>query len=581
MKHRKYLAWLILAVLLTSAACLTACGECRHSYTSWSVLREATCTSDGTQSRSCEKCGYTETQAIGSLGHSQAPLPTQAATCSAPGLTGGVGCSSCGLVLTEPTEIPALAHTEVVTPGVEATCTESGLSESSSCSVCGEVTRAAAELPPLDHNYVTLPGVAATCTQSGLEEYQYCSRCTLEPPTQKVIPALGHSYKSTVLTAATCSQNGTQQNTCSLCNDSFTSAIAAKEHTASEVYSLVQQSLAEISVYDKNGGFLGLGTGFVYSSDGKIVTNYHVIDGAWSAEISIGNKNYSVTQVLAYDKNRDLAILKINTEKLQAAKLCMQEHPVGKTVFAAGSSRGLTGTFSQGIITYANRMLEGVSYVQHDAAISGGNSGGPLLNSYGEVIGINSWTLEDSQNLNFAVSVRELSNLKETAPKTLSQVAQDEWDAYTVLKNALLQYGTWNEEDQDYGLYLGETAMDGDTLMRYVFYAPALDCIDFYLFWDDVNYTKYTACLSIDGADGAWSWFYYDYYDEKMYGALDPATLYKSELLNYTDHNITSNTLRDTVQKFATILIRIICEHMTDDLANLGITAADMGFYGF
>ena len=81
----------------------------------------------------------------------------------------------------------------------------------------------------------------------------------------------------------------------------------------------------------------------------------------------------------------------------------------------------MTATFSQGIITAVNRKIEGVTYIQHDAAISPGNSGGPLLNKYGEVIGINTWTLEDSQNLNFAVSSSVLLEMKYSTPLTMEQ----------------------------------------------------------------------------------------------------------------------------------------------------------------
>jgi len=662
MKQRKYLGGFILAVLLTSAACLTACGECHHSYGNWSVLREVSCTSDGAQSRSCEKCGYTETQTLAALGHSQAPLPAQDATCAAPGLTGGVGCSACGLVLTAPTEVPALPHTVVVIAGVEATCTEEGLSEGRicsvcgitlaaqepikktghkivesvgknptctqsgwtaalRCSVCGTFTRAATALAPLKHNYVKLPGVEATCTQSGLKERSYCSRCQT-PPTQLVIPALGHnmvtrpaveatctqsgkaagqycsrcgfgssevqttpalghSYSSTVTTAATCTQNGTRKYSCTRCGSSYTEAIVLKELAASEVYALAQKSLAEIAVYDKNGDFLGLGTGFVYSSDGKIVTNYHVIDGAWSATVFLGSKSYSATHILAYDKNLDLAILKIKAENLQAATLCTQEHPVGKTVFAVGSSLGLTGTFSQGIITYANRKLDGVSYVQHDAAISGGNSGGPLLNSYGEVIGINSWTLEDSQNLNFAISVRELSKLKETSPKTLSQVMQEEKDAFAILRDTLIQYGTWEKEDQDYSLYLGEGSLEGDILYRYVYYVPEYDCLDFYLFRYDGDTYVATVGLSLYADGSPCEWYYSNLDNNTLYGTLDPATLIKDFRLQLSGNNVYNDSIRRSLQEVAATMLQILCEHMTEDLAFLDISAVDLGFAGY
>ena len=83
----------------------------------------------------------------------------------------------------------------------------------------------------------------------------------------------------------------------------------------------------------------------------------------------------------------------------------------GDTIYAFGSPIGFTSTLSQGIISSADREVDGRLCVQHDASITHGNSGSPLINEFGEVIGVNTFTYEDSQNLNFAVAISELDNL--------------------------------------------------------------------------------------------------------------------------------------------------------------------------
>lgn len=121
---------------------------------------------------------------------------------------------------------------------------------------------------------------------------------------------------------------------------------------------------------------------------------------------------------------------------------------VGTTVYAIGSSRGMTNTYSQGIITYADRIIDGVSYVQHDASITHGNSGGPLINAYGEVIGINTWGISDSQNLNFAVFVDELDNLVYGIPKTLAELWREQLTPYEYLAEWVKTNGTADGDDR-------------------------------------------------------------------------------------------------------------------------------------
>ena len=215
-----------------------------------------------------------------------------------------------------------------------------------------------------------------------------------------------------------------------------------KEYTAKELYNQAVKYVGEIVTYDKNGDEYALGTGFVISSDGKIVTNYHVIEGAYSADITINDKKYTIASVLAYDANIDLAVLKINASGLTAATISKLPVDVGSTVYAIGSSRGMTNTYSQGIITYADRVIDDISYVQHDASITNGNSGGPLINIYGEVIGINTWGISDSQNLNFAIFADELDNLKYNFPISLADLTRMNLNPYQILVDWVLNNAT-------------------------------------------------------------------------------------------------------------------------------------------
>ena len=209
-------------------------------------------------------------------------------------------------------------------------------------------------------------------------------------------------------------------------------------YSATEIYSQAVKYVGEITTYDKTGSEYALGTGFVYSEDGRIITNYHVIEGAYSATIVIDGVPYAITSVLAYDVAIDLAVLQIRANGLDVAPIAKTSAQAGETVYAIGSSRGMTNTYSQGIVTYADRVVEGVSHVQHDASITNGNSGGPLINTYGEVIGINTWGISDSQNLNFAISVCELDNLVYGTPITLTELYQEQLTPYEYLTNWVL-----------------------------------------------------------------------------------------------------------------------------------------------
>jgi serine protease Do len=136
-----------------------------------------------------------------------------------------------------------------------------------------------------------------------------------------------------------------------------------------------------------------LGSGFIISSDGKILTNAHVIDGADEIKVKLPDRTEKVAKLLGMDKDTDVALLKIDAKNLQAVKFGDSDKlVVGEWVLAIGSPFSLEYTATHGIVSATGRQLQSnyVPFIQTDVPVNPGNSGGPLFNMRGEVIGINS-----------------------------------------------------------------------------------------------------------------------------------------------------------------------------------------------
>ena len=137
-----------------------------------------------------------------------------------------------------------------------------------------------------------------------------------------------------------------------------------------------------------------LGSGFIISADGKILTNAHVVDGAESIIVKLNDRTERPAKVLGIDKATDVALLKIDAKNLPVARFGDSDKlTVGEWVLAIGSPFGLEYTATHGIISALARPIGGSNYVpfiQTDVPVNPGNSGGPLYNMRGEVVGINS-----------------------------------------------------------------------------------------------------------------------------------------------------------------------------------------------
>ncbi len=137
-----------------------------------------------------------------------------------------------------------------------------------------------------------------------------------------------------------------------------------------------------------------LGSGFIISSDGYILTNHHVIDGADQVIVRMANREEYVARIIGSDKASDVAVLKVDADNLQVLEFGDSDDlKVGEWVLAIGSPFGFDHSVTAGIVSAKGRSLPNDNYVpfiQTDVAINPGNSGGPLFNLDGEVVGINS-----------------------------------------------------------------------------------------------------------------------------------------------------------------------------------------------
>jgi S1-C subfamily serine protease len=194
------------------------------------------------------------------------------------------------------------------------------------------------------------------------------------------------------------------------------------------VYSTMVSSVVSIYTRTVTKGFIrdrtveGIGSGFIISNKGYIITNNHVVEGSTTLKVSLRDNSDWDAKVIEADKNNDYALIKIEApaDKFVVAKMGNSDNiNVGQKVLAIGSPYGLEGTLTTGIISSLKRKLsndDGTSLeniIQTDAAINPGNSGGPLFNTAGEVIGINTAIFSTSGGnvgIGFAIPVNSFKS---------------------------------------------------------------------------------------------------------------------------------------------------------------------------
>jgi S1-C subfamily serine protease len=195
--------------------------------------------------------------------------------------------------------------------------------------------------------------------------------------------------------------------------------------TAEEIYRRDAPGVVQVTATDASTGSESLGSGFVMDKAGDIVTNYHVVQGATKLYVSFSSKDQLVGTVVGVDPSTDIAVLKITTPASALTPLELGNSDavrVGDTVYAIGNPFGYTRTLTSGIVSAVQRRITAPNTlpidnaIQTDASINHGNSGGPLLDAAGRVIGVTSQIYAGSSQqgnigIGFAVPVNTVRNI--------------------------------------------------------------------------------------------------------------------------------------------------------------------------
>ena len=201
------------------------------------------------------------------------------------------------------------------------------------------------------------------------------------------------------------------RNSLNLVNESIKAELKEiKESTSDDFSGIIEDSLQSVVTIRTD---ISQGTGFLISEDGFLVTNAHILSGAREMYILDYQQNKHTAELIGYNATFDIALLKMSGTYNPLEIGNSEEIQIGEKVIAIGNPLGLQFSVSEGIVSGLNR--EGVNainaYIQTDAALNPGNSGGPLINKQGEVIGINNFKVGGGENLGFALESNYIKDI--------------------------------------------------------------------------------------------------------------------------------------------------------------------------
>ena len=473
----------IIPVLIILAFCLLAfasCGnKCEHEYIETVV--PSTCKSNGFTQKLCSKCGDEQLSNYKPYG----------------------------------------AHNGEWTVKTEPTCQSTGVEEKMclTCNVIVEV-RSISKLGHVSGEWKTTK--TPTCNETGMEKL-FCNACGIDLETKTLSVTDEHDFR-TEITEPTTESEGYTTYTCKVCDfvkkDDFVSKLESPSEpetvpTPGEIYQLVAESTVRIDVYDKSGKRYALGSGFFISDDGKIATNYHVIKGACKIKVTLysDNSQHDVVSVLGYNKTQDVAVIQIDFKNESFLSPAKDEIKVGDTVYTLGSPKGVNNVFTSGIISNTGvQVTTDKNCIAFTAPISSGNSGGPLVNYKGEVIGINTMRIIDAENFNLAVKYSQVEALNTANPTTTSELYAETLaeNAFDILSINTMINAHYVQEDE-YCIYQSVAESNGEVgLDIYYIFNSKTEIFTQRVYIVKNSKRLYMAEIQITGVSDGYSFALYD-----------------------------------------------------------------------